>query len=184
MNVTTIVPSIRSRSELPDVIRRLNLRIGVEVGVFRGRFSAFLLQYSSLDVLYSVDVWLTETSPQPGPRRHRTVNHMRDACLKLSPFGSRSVIIRTNSTFAASMFESGSLDFVYIDADHTMRAVQRDLDCWWPKVKRGGVFAGHDYLNRRRCAVKDAVDQFCAVHALRPSVTVDDRWPTWLLIKE
>jgi cephalosporin hydroxylase len=39
-----------------------------------------------------------------------------------------------------------SLDFVYIDADHSFSAVIDDLAAWWPKVKIGGSIGGHDFL--------------------------------------
>jgi hypothetical protein len=44
------------------------------------------------------------------------------------------------------MIKNESLDFVYIDANHKYDAVKKDLELWYPKVRKGGVFAGHDYL--------------------------------------
>lgn len=37
------------------------------------------------------------------------------------------------------------LDFVYIDASHDAANVKRDIACWKPLVRRGGVFGGHDW---------------------------------------
>ena len=37
---------------------------------------------------------------------------------------------------------------VYLDACHTYDCVTKDLQAWFPKVKKGGVMAGHDYLNK------------------------------------
>ena len=39
---------------------------------------------------------------------------------------------------------NGSLDFVFIDAEHTFEAVVSDIRAWLPKVKHGGCIAGHD----------------------------------------
>lgn len=52
--------------------------------------------------------------------------------------------IRADSIEASKFYEDESLDFVYIDADHGYEAFKRDLHNWYPKVKYGGVFAGHD----------------------------------------
>lgn len=46
--------------------------------------------------------------------------------------------------FAASMFEDESIDFMFIDGDHSTEAVLRDIEMWLPKVKKGGILAGDD----------------------------------------
>ena len=42
-------------------------------------------------------------------------------------------------------YKNESLDFVFIDAGHTYEDVIEDLTNWLPKVKIGGILAGHDY---------------------------------------
>jgi len=37
-------------------------------------------------------------------------------------------------------------DFVFIDADHTYESVKKDILAWYPKVKKGGIIAGHNYF--------------------------------------
>ena len=49
-----------------------------------------------------------------------------------------------DSIKAAKEFEDGSLDFVYIDANHSYDAVKADILAWLPKVKKGGIIGGHD----------------------------------------
>ena len=46
--------------------------------------------------------------------------------------------------FAANMFEDESIDFMFIDGDHSTEAVLRDIEIWLPKVKTGGILAGDD----------------------------------------
>lgn len=53
--------------------------------------------------------------------------------------------IRLTSTQASHLYEDESLDFVFLDADHTKEGIEADIICWFPKVKKGGVFAGHDW---------------------------------------
>lgn len=48
------------------------------------------------------------------------------------------------SAEAASKYADQSLDAVWIDGGHDTSTVLRDLDAWWPKVKPGGILAGHD----------------------------------------
>jgi hypothetical protein len=49
------------------------------------------------------------------------------------------------SVRAARLFADDSLDMVFLDADHSHAAVRADLEAWWPKVRPGGLLAGHDY---------------------------------------
>jgi cephalosporin hydroxylase len=58
--------------------------------------------------------------------------------------------------FAASMFEDESIDFMFIDGDHSTEAVLRDIEIWLPKVKTGGILAGDDI---EWVSVKQAVEQ-------------------------
>jgi hypothetical protein len=67
--------------------------------------------------------------------------------------------IITNSVKASRMFEDGSLDFVFIDASHNYFEVKKDLHCWWPKIKVGGLLMGHDYDNNFPEVVR-AVNEF------------------------
>ena len=45
---------------------------------------------------------------------------------------------------AALVMPDASVDFVFVDADHTEEAVARDIATWTPKVRPGGLIAGHD----------------------------------------
>ena len=53
--------------------------------------------------------------------------------------------IQSASWDAASQFDDASIDFVFIDADHIYEHVKKDILAWLPKVKPGGIIAGHDY---------------------------------------
>ena len=57
----------------------------------------------------------------------------------------RAKLMVNTSLEAASVLEKESLDFVFIDGDHSYRAVKDDLAAWEPLVKRGGLVAGHDF---------------------------------------
>ena len=43
----------------------------------------------------------------------------------------------------------GSLDFVYIDGDHTLKGTNTDLAAWWPKLRPGGWLCGDDYTDHQ-----------------------------------
>ena len=55
---------------------------------------------------------------------------------------------------SARLFANRTVDFVFVDADHSEAAVLRDIEAWWPKLKPTGIMAGHDY---NRASVGSAV---------------------------
>ena len=58
--------------------------------------------------------------------------------------GDRFNLIREDSQTAAQQLEDEAYDFVFIDGGHSMKQVLADLDSWVPKVRPGGLVAGHD----------------------------------------
>jgi predicted O-methyltransferase YrrM len=66
--------------------------------------------------------------------------------MKVSREALRLWILKlTDSVRASHLFPAESVDFCFIDADHSYASVQADLRAWWPKIRPGGVIAGHDY---------------------------------------
>lgn len=81
--------------------------------------------------------------------------------------------VRLPSVEAAQLYADGALDFVMIDADHSTVAVTEDLHAWWPKVRPGGLVAGHDY---NLGSVYDAVRPFSTDQGIRLLV-----WWPWTI---
>lgn len=61
----------------------------------------------------------------------------------------RCDIMKTVSTAAAAQLSDGSLDVVFLDAEHSESAVTEDIASWLPKVKTGGWIGGHDWQHPR-----------------------------------
>ena len=76
---------------------------------------------------------------------------------KLSKYGRRVELIRKSSKAAAEEFKNRTLDFVFIDAAHDYESVKKDIEAWYPKVKRGGIISGHDYY---ASSVRQAVHEY------------------------
>jgi hypothetical protein len=84
-------------------------------------------------------------------------------------FGSRARIIREPAAIAATQFGDLSLPFVFIDGDHRYKAVITDLKTWWPKIARGGVLCGDDYLmpDVRRAVLEFFQTEGCVPYLLQ-----------------
>lgn len=79
----------------------------------------------------------------------------------IQPYLDRITLVTKPSNFASLLFPNSYFDFVYIDADHSEEKVYEDLTLWFPKIKEGGVIAGHDINHPDFLGVKLAVEKFC-----------------------
>ena len=138
----------------------LQLQAGAEIGVFDGGTSFYLLQSFPNLRLVSVDPYV----PYNEYDKERLAQAEKTAAQRLLHFGARSVRLKESSVSAAEMFPAGGLDFVFIDADHSYEAVKADIAAWYPTVRSGGLFSGHDY---RWPGVQQAVNEFAAAEKLR-----------------
>jgi predicted O-methyltransferase YrrM len=141
---------IKTRDDFHLIINELTLKKGVEIGVGGGRNSSYLLKNSKLELLYGVENWST----------HSYRKSKKAIKEKLKTLGERFSLIEESSLNAVSRFEDESLDFVYIDGDHSYRGSYADMVAWYPKVRAGGFFGGHDYIICKRIGVKKAADRF------------------------
>lgn len=172
-----------------EILKRLppdQRLIGCEVGVHRGQNVAVLLQQRPQLEMHLVDLWAaTESYRRSGDALAKRTPHERQSDYQRANRAvafavDRVMIRRGESTSAAAEHLDGSLDFVFIDADHSYAACRADLEAWLPKVRRGGWIGGHDYGHRLEQAgqwgVKRAVDESAAARGLEVETGQDLTW--------
>lgn len=134
---------------LADLAREHGWTRGAELGVLRGETFLYLLSELPELTLIGVDLWEPvagdETDPGFRSYRERPLDTYQDHVLReAGRYGSRAVLYRMPTVEAAGLVPDGSLDFVFIDADHTVAGVTGDIRAWAPKVKQTGWITGHD----------------------------------------
>lgn len=128
----------------------------VEVGVAHGRSLLFLAEelyrLGRHDVeLYAVDFW-------PGDL-FRTMILPQLQRADLAHLVAMINWVRADGVRAAALFEPYSVDVCFIDSDHTLEGMRRHLEAWSPKIRSGGILAGHDYHTIDWPGVVQAVDE-------------------------
>ncbi len=87
---------------------------------------------------------------------------------------------RMFSLHGSGKFEDGSLDLFYDDGNHAVGHVRADIQAWWPKVKIGGIFGGHDFFTRydkdTNSDALTAVMELANVLGVAPHVTWCTSW--------
>lgn len=167
---------IKTREDFPNFLNANNLLgDGVEVGVCFGGHAELLRRIWQGRMLYLVDPWEQQDSSvyrEPSENQGGVLEkRYREVCEKASKWPGRTGILRAYSVNASLMFADQSLDFGYLDGNHSYAAVTADLESWWPKVKTGGILGGHDYVNKTdegwHCEVKRAVNDWVAGRNLK-----------------
>ncbi|MEM6356458.1 MAG: class I SAM-dependent methyltransferase [Pseudomonadota bacterium] len=130
-----------------------------ELGVNEGDFSQAVLKLNKPTELILIDYWGSE---RYGDAQMRRVNERFKA--QISSGAVR--IERGLSTEVAAALEDDSLDWAYIDTDHSYPTTRDELRIISRKIKTGGMIAGHDYVggNWRTAypyGVMNAVFEFC-----------------------
>lgn len=138
-----------------DRIKHIPHPVGVEVGVYRGYFSRYMLALHPGLTLYMVDAWNPmayegkgddAASPASREKYQAKCDENYAAAIKsVRPYDGRYRVIRKFSIDAVKLFDDGEFDFVFIDAAHDEESAEEDGTIWLPKVKPGGIICGHDY---------------------------------------
>lgn len=172
------------RDVLPGLCVALGFTSGAEVGVWKGAFSERFCQVGLRWI--AADPW----APYADYREKKNdavliESAYREAYRRLSPFAC--AMLRMTSREAAAQVPDRSLDIVYIDGNHEAAFVREDLELWSPKVRQGGLLAGHDYREppaaKPFIQVKAAVDAYVSDHAIAPwFVLAGERTPSFLWV--
>ena len=157
--------------------------VGCEIGVYAGEFAEQLWRLTKPSKMILIDGWdlispNLFTGDQDGNNcislpAKTLFNVVKDR------FANKNVEIIKSMSQDAIPNITDSLDWVYIDADHSYKGCLRDLLLVEPKIKEGGLIMGHDYcMNMKKAktnweeifeiGVRKAVDEFCMTRGWEP----------------
>lgn len=166
---------------ITDRIKSIPAPVGAEIGVHQGELSRHLLRRNKTLFLYMIDMWSHDTYSGKGEEsaKEKYIRLYQDECILnlqkakdvTHKFKSRRKIIQGDSVLSAADIPDGSLDFVFIDADHSYEGVRRDIAAWHGKIKKGGLICGHDYP--RYTGVVQAVNE---IFGARVELDKDHCW--------
>lgn len=145
------------------VIKSPDNAILVELGSWVGKSTTMMLEllksHNKKATFYAVDNFILNVKWSTRDNCYIHTGIVRNGCKETETIFNDNVnkvdikgndnikfnVIKQDSYTAAAQFQNNSVDFVFVDADHTYDFVKRDIETWWPKVKSGGIMAGHDF---------------------------------------
>ena len=162
---------------LPEIINRLDLKVGVEIGVAYGGHCDAILQRTKVQKLYGVDPYrhCPDCSDVTNFPQDQFDSLYRNTAKFMVQHKDRFELIREDSVAAASKVPD-PVDFIYIDGDHSYDGVKHDLEAWYPKVREGGIIAGHDYKHPTFPGVGLAVHEFMSKERLEINAGEEYFW--------
>lgn len=138
-------------SQLPENI------IMVEIGCYQGESTVIFASFSNIEKIYAVDPWLNGYDSSDEASYQFPMTDVEKAFDNRTNSNKKIKKMKLKSEEAVELFNDRSLDFVYIDGNHTYESTKQDILSWVRKVKSNLFIGGHDYLNP--CGVKQAVDE-------------------------
>jgi len=150
----------------------------VEVGVWKGHFSKKILDISQPNLLVLVDSWRFDEkvrgcAPQvegEEPLSQKFFDEAKTETYNKFRSNKNVTILDLNSSEASAQYQDNFFDYIYLDAEHSYKAVSNDLDKWYPKLKNNGVLFGDDYYWREMddtLSLHQAYQDFIKKHKIR-----------------
>ena len=172
-------------NELNDYIKELgNNIVGCEIGVCHGENFCHMLEVcDNIQKLIGIDPYIAYDDYGGRVSQGETENFREVTFqnLELINAGDRAEIRIMTSDDAVSTISDGSLDFVFIDGNHSQEYVRRDIRNYYDKVKTGGIFAGHDYS---MSSVQNELKEFLKEKDISEDKLKLLRNDSWMIYKE
>jgi len=166
------------RAALEQLKNKNNL-IGAEIGVYYGDNALDYLGSLDIKKIYLIDPYMIH----PKYNEQIMKESEKEARAKLDVYKDKIEWVRIKSAEAASLFDDESLDFVYIDGDHSYEFVRDDITLYYPKVKKGGLLSGHDYDYNKGTKVILAVNDFVKKYNLSLNIQKGNNRTDWWVWK-
>jgi len=162
--------------------------IGLELGVAAGlSFCSLLQNCPNIKTLYGIDSWEPYEDYIADTYTNKSVFNKNQAeiekwkfltyhHIKFSGQNHKAIILEKDSNEALKDIPDNHLDFIFLDAHLTYEQIVNDLRVWYPKVKKGGLYMGHDW----NCdAVREAVFNFREEYNIKQHMSTFNNTFVW-----
>jgi len=163
--------------------------VGVELGVQYGLSLCTIAQkVENLKLIYGIDPYLPYNDYlKYAYDGHPAVSHSEEQAdlyrittqhnIKFCGQSDKIKIIEKTAKDAVDQFEDDSLDFIFIDSHNTPQDLYEEMTRWYPKIKVGGIFAGHDVHYE---TIKNVVDTFRNKNNILNKMSMFDSVFVWI----
>ena len=179
-----------TRSDIQPLVHAIGLLgdavVGVELGVYQGAsFLTLLHNCPNIKTLHGVDTYkpyddylkipydgtVGFSIDEPTVEITRAISFTRQ---KYSGMTEKIVFHEDDAVNVASKFDDESIDFIFMDSYCSYDQARHELEAWFPKIKKGGLFAGHDWDSS---PIQQAVNEFrCSNKIFSRMIVYSNTW--------
>ena len=127
--------------ELKETLPPNTPKTMIEIGSYMGESTMMFASMGLFKTIHSIDPHTEKFNELHG---HTWDDVKREYKLNTRYFDN-IIHYEDYSYNVVNKFLNKSIDFIYIDAEHTYESVKKDLELYLPKLKVGGIIGGHDY---------------------------------------
>jgi len=137
----------------------------LEIGCYMGKSTSYLMEKIKnsnkkidvyvIDLFDTSNIFQSEQYPSLNGRNLEDIFDENMKALNLQP-----IKIKGNSKDLFSKFDNDFFSMIFIDASHDYASVKNDMVLYYPKLKDGGIFGGHDFSYENNLGVVKAVNYF------------------------
>jgi predicted O-methyltransferase YrrM len=165
----------------------IDLKTFVEVGVYTGVFSKIMREQFPEAMIYMIDPFEIYDGYAGKIYKNRpswastTEEAKRKVTEKFQGDKKAKLIVKYSEHAVEDIPQD--MDCIFIDANHEYPYISKDVRLYYEKVRKGGLFCGHDF---HMDGVKRAVTEFCQEKGIEFAWCrhdVANRPNVWFLVK-
>jgi predicted O-methyltransferase YrrM len=167
-------PSLNERPSMAFVEKSAKGKelVGAEIGTYIGHNARIMLKRMHIKHLYLIDPYDNQVLEDIG--FDKIDSEYKKAQQRVKPWKDKVTFVLKYSDKAVNDVPD-NLDFVYIDGNHDYDFVKKDIELYYPKVRKGGVVAGHDFVASEQGVIRAAIE-FADAHKHTLMSEEDDWW--------
>ena len=188
-------PEFSGNCDVKSLIHTINLLgdnlTGIELGVHRAQSLCTILHSCpNVNLLYGIDFYqpymdflkyenFSDGTPsckfyQKDVDLNKSIAYNR---IQYSGMAEKVIFYEQDSNEAVKSFKEESVDFIFVDTYLTKEQSDLDLKTWYPILKKGGLFSGHDWNSHD---IQNSVNSFREQNEITSNLSVfDDCW-AWI----
>lgn len=153
--------------------------VGAEIGVcLAATTELFMKKVPNIEKYYAIDSYPAYTDWNGADFNEERQSLMKQYAVDvLKPYADKIEFVYEDSTEYSQKVEDNSLDFIFIDGDHSYEGFLRDLQNYFSKVKSGGIVSGDDIS---LVAIQKGLQEFFK----GSKVEINTNNKMWYLVKE
>lgn len=117
----------------------------IEIGSYMGESTMLFAASGIFDSIWAIDPFKGDDPAMGLGKQGLNWKDIKNEYDNNTRYFSNITLYEDYSYNVVEKFPNEYADFIYIDGAHDYESVVQDLECYLPKVKRGGLIGGHDY---------------------------------------